>query len=96
MTIAAVKLADLIERGRESTGPTTPAEPRYRPPVARDHNASFHKPGLDLAHSVAANIEILALQLYSLSRSREQSPGELMRDALRSIESCLESIKRHH
>lgn len=95
MTISAVKLVDLIERGRDNADLPAPTEARHLRAATKD-NIPHPEYGFQAGDSVTENIEVLAIKLYSISRSQEQSPREIMREALRSIEHCLICIKSHH
>lgn len=94
MTVSAVKLVDLIERGRGNSRTSTLGS-RARQ-TADEERLLRTSQTSQSEESVATNIEMLAVKLYSLSRTRAENPGDLMREALRSIESCLVSIKQQH
>ncbi|HRJ02722.1 MAG TPA: hypothetical protein PKV67_18420 [Hyphomonas sp.] len=90
MTGTVTKLTELIIRGR--------GEPRG---IQRADREMSLTQGEDLTppesgRVIARDIESLAFDLYSIARDRRDDPRQLMRDALLSIEKCLEAIKTQH
>jgi hypothetical protein len=87
MTIHAVRLSDLIASARldrargdqDGVIPAAAARPQAVPPPA--------------GTGIADGLELLAVQLLSLSKTRRHDPRGLMVEALRSIDSCLVAIR---
>jgi hypothetical protein len=92
MAVKIVRLADLIETGRGATRD----QATYAAPIsANGHSSSRHaeKPAdVRTTASLVNGIELLAIELLSLTKTRRDNPRALMIDALRSIDSCLVSI----
>lgn len=83
----AIRLSDLIMQGRDARheiSRKTNHLPEPPPPVEAVHQ-----------QAIVDGIELLAVELLSLSKLRKHNPSLLMREALRSIDSCLMSIGRH-
>lgn len=94
MSTKAVRLSELIEigRGRARSEPTivpnaarTAGFPRAPQPRPDETSRST---------SIVDGIELLAVQLLSLSKTRKDNPRALMVEALRSIDCCLVAIGR--
>jgi hypothetical protein len=84
MAAKVIKLADLIETGREAARDQGTSAAAAR---TADRSADARS-----AASVIHGIELLAIELLSLAKTRRDNPRALMVDALRSIDSCLVSI----
>jgi hypothetical protein len=84
MAARIVKLTDLIETGRGATRDqeTHATSSRHGEKPAEGRTTA----------AVINGIELLAIELLSLTKTRRDNPRALMVDALRSIDSCLVAI----
>jgi hypothetical protein len=80
MAARIVKLTDLIETGRGATR------------AQEVHATSSRSTEVRTTAAVINGIELLAIELLSLTKTRRDNPRALMVDALRSIDSCLVAI----
>ncbi len=94
MSVKAVRLSELIEKGRGSTRPDPAVVPAQTLPAATARAPYFQPEETRRSAAIVNGIELLAVQLLSLSKTRKDNPKALMIEALRSIDSCLVAIGR--
>jgi hypothetical protein len=91
MAIRAVKLADLIEQGR-SVPFADGAAPVVQPVALLEKSTVAPPADARASTAISSGIELLAIQLLSLSKVGNDDPRALMIEALRSIDRCLVSL----
>jgi len=95
MSMRTVRLVDLVKRGR-AVSATMPVAPQFYASVAKSLSEPTPQSRSGAAPPIAKDLEVLAVELLALSKACNADPGVLMREALRSIESCLLSIRQQH
>lgn len=96
------RLSELVEQGRlvvhaaataGVVSPEVPAAPIAKPKASAGPPAPSRPRARD---DIVDKIELLAIQLLSLSKSRKAEPEALLREALLSIEECIVAIGSKH
>lgn len=97
-----IRLSELVQHGRLALVPDLGSEPPARLPHATAEPlvvapvAANAIPRSRFTMEVADKIEVLAIELMSISQAGKADPEAIMRDALMSIDRCLGSIVPLH
>lgn len=99
----AVRLSELVEQGRLAKLVGLPTVIAASSPLRAEQVAVVSSPvsappppRLQVGKDVHHKIELLAIQLLSISKSNISDPRALMREALISIDECIVSISSRH
>lgn len=96
------RLSELIQQGRLAVpaggtvgamSPAISAASQVQPHLSAAPVARSRPPVRD---DIVDKIELLAIQLLSISRSSKSDPEALLREALLSIEECITAIGSRH
>lgn len=96
------RLSELVQQGRLGVH-TGAAASTISPEVKAAPRAQPHLPASTLAQArprehegIVDKIELLAIQLLSISKSSKHNPDAVLREALLSIEECITTIASKH
>lgn len=96
------RLSELVHHGRQAvraggagavSSDATPPPPVVKPQLSQAPRA---QPWPRVRDDVVDKIELLAIQLLSISKSKKAEPEALLREALMSIEECIVAIGSRH